>query len=144
MVPHSGIAVLAIQISHLEAQRGCNNTVKMRITAPHVPTSSGSVGKESTCNAGDLLQAGDTSLIPVWVRKTPWRRKWQPTPVLLPGRFQGPEETGLRTEPPRPPYPPYCKSDQPTMPFLPKHSASQLLIGKTGVTILAQGKLQHH
>ena len=21
------------------------------------------------------------------VRKTPWRRKWQPTPVLLPGKF---------------------------------------------------------
>ena len=24
-----------------------------------------------------------------WVRKIPWRRKWQPTPVLLPGKFQG-------------------------------------------------------
>ena len=24
-----------------------------------------------------------------WVRKTPWRRKWQPTPVLLPGRAHG-------------------------------------------------------
>ena len=23
-----------------------------------------------------------------WVRKIPWRRKWQPTPVLLPGKFQ--------------------------------------------------------
>ena len=22
----------------------------------------------------------------LWVRKTPWRRKWQPTPVLLPGK----------------------------------------------------------
>ena len=22
-----------------------------------------------------------------WVGKTPWRRKWQPTPVFLPGRF---------------------------------------------------------
>ena len=22
-----------------------------------------------------------------WVRKTPWRRKWQPTPVFLPGEF---------------------------------------------------------
>ena len=21
-----------------------------------------------------------------WVRKTPWRRKWQPTPVFLPGQ----------------------------------------------------------
>ena len=24
-----------------------------------------------------------------WVRKNPWRRKWQPTPVFLPGKFQG-------------------------------------------------------
>ena len=22
-----------------------------------------------------------------WFRKIPWRRKWQPTPVLLPGKF---------------------------------------------------------
>ena len=25
----------------------------------------------------------------LWVGKTPWRRKWQPTPVFLPGEFQG-------------------------------------------------------
>ena len=24
-----------------------------------------------------------------WVRKIPWRRKWQLTPVLLPGKFHG-------------------------------------------------------
>jgi len=24
-----------------------------------------------------------------WVRKTPWRRKWQPTPVFLPGESHG-------------------------------------------------------
>ena len=24
-----------------------------------------------------------------WVGKIPWRREWQPTPVLLPGRFHG-------------------------------------------------------
>ena len=24
-----------------------------------------------------------------WVRKIPWRRDWQPTPVLLPGEFHG-------------------------------------------------------
>ena len=23
------------------------------------------------------------------IRKIPWRRKWQPTPVLLPGKFHG-------------------------------------------------------
>ena len=24
-----------------------------------------------------------------WVRKIPWRRKWQPTPEFLPGKFYG-------------------------------------------------------
>ena len=24
-----------------------------------------------------------------WVGKIPWRREWQPTPVLLPGEFHG-------------------------------------------------------
>ena len=24
-----------------------------------------------------------------WVRKIPWRRKWQPTPVFLPGKSYG-------------------------------------------------------
>ena len=42
----------------------------------------GSAGEECTCNAGD------TGLIP-GTGKTPWRRKWQPTPVLLPGEFYG-------------------------------------------------------
>ena len=34
------------------------------------------------------LQCGGPSFNP-WVRKIPWRRKWQPTPVLLPGIFHG-------------------------------------------------------
>ena len=24
-----------------------------------------------------------------WVRKIPWRRQWQPTPVILPGKLHG-------------------------------------------------------
>ena len=39
-------------------------------------------GKASACNAGDL---GSTPQ----VGKIPWRRKWQPTPVVLPGKFHG-------------------------------------------------------
>ena len=46
-----------------------------------------SVGKECTCNAGD------TWFIP-WVRKVPWRRAWQPTPVCLSGEFPWTEEPG--------------------------------------------------
>ena len=42
----------------------------------------GSDGKASACNAGDLG-------FDPWVEKIPWRRKWQPTPVLLPGKLHG-------------------------------------------------------
>ena len=34
------------------------------------------------------LQWGRPGLHP-WVRKVPWRRKWHPTPVLLPGKSHG-------------------------------------------------------
>ena len=39
-------------------------------------------GKESAC------QCKRPGFDP-WVRKIPWRRKWQPTPVLLPGKSRG-------------------------------------------------------
>ena len=29
-----------------------------------------------------------------WIRKIPWRRKWQPTPVFLPRRIPWTEEPG--------------------------------------------------
>ena len=35
------------------------------------------VVKESACNAEDLR-------LDLWVGKIPWRRKWQPTPLLVP------------------------------------------------------------
>ena len=34
------------------------------------------------------LQRGRPGFNP-WVRKIPWRRKWQPTPALLPGKLHG-------------------------------------------------------
>ena len=37
----------------------------------------------------EFLNNADVGLIPgsgLWVRKIPWIRKWQPTPVLLPGK----------------------------------------------------------
>ena len=42
----------------------------------------GSDGKASACNVGDLRS------IP-GLERSPWRMKWQPTPVLLPGKFHG-------------------------------------------------------
>ena len=38
--------------------------------------------------ASAWLQQGIPRFHP-WVGKIPWRRKWQPTPVLLPGKFLG-------------------------------------------------------
>ena len=38
--------------------------------------------KESACNAGGPR-------FDPWVRKVPWRRQWQPAPVLLPGESYG-------------------------------------------------------
>ena len=35
----------------------------------------------------NLLAMQETQFDP-WVEKIPWRRKWQPTPVFLPGEFQ--------------------------------------------------------
>ena len=48
----------------------------------------GSVSKESTCNAGDCLQCRRPGFDP-WVGKIPWRRRWLPTPVFLPGKSHG-------------------------------------------------------
>ena len=42
-------------------------------------------GKESTCQCRRHKRCG---FYP-WVRKNPWRRKWQPTPIFLPGKFHG-------------------------------------------------------
>ena len=42
--------------------------------------------KASVCNAGDL---GSIPGFVPWVGKIPWRRKWQPTPVFLPGQSHG-------------------------------------------------------
>ena len=50
----------------------------------------GSVGKESTCNAGN---AGDLSLTP-WVGKVPWRREWQTHSSILAWRIPWTEEPG--------------------------------------------------
>jgi len=32
---------------------------------------------------------GDTRRFDPWAEKIPWRRKWHPIPVFLPGKFHG-------------------------------------------------------
>ena len=46
---------------------------------------SGSVGKELACQCRRHRSRG----FDLWARKIPWRRKWQPTPVFLPGKSHG-------------------------------------------------------
>ena len=48
----------------------------------------GSVVKNLPANAGDAGDSGDSGFYP-WVGKIPWRRKWQPTPAFMPGKFYG-------------------------------------------------------
>ena len=45
----------------------------------------GTVGKESACPCRRHKRPG---FIP-WVGKIPWSKKWQSTPVPLPGKFHG-------------------------------------------------------
>ena len=42
------------------------------------------VVKNPPANAGDMRYWFDS-----WVRNIPWRRKWQPTSILLPGKSHG-------------------------------------------------------
>ena len=41
--------------------------------------------KESACQCRRCKRHGFNP----WIRKIPWSRKWQPTPVFLPGKFHG-------------------------------------------------------
>ena len=50
----------------------------------------GSAGKESTCQCKSHLRYEFDPC----VRKIPWSRKWQPTPVFLPGEYSWTEEPG--------------------------------------------------
>ena len=44
---------------------------------------SGAVDKESACQCRGHKRCGFNP----WAGKIPWNRKWQPTPVVLPGKF---------------------------------------------------------
>ena len=54
---------------------------KARSSMTHVGFPGGASGKESPCQCRRCKK----SQFHPWVRKIPWRRKWQPTPVFLPG-----------------------------------------------------------
>ena len=51
-------------------------------------------GKESACQRRRHQRHG----FDLWVRKIPWSRKWQPSPVFLPGKFHGRGSLGCYTQ----------------------------------------------
>ena len=69
---HSAAAAAAKQTSL--------NAVNMLMCFP-----GGASGKELTCQCGRCKRHGFNP----WLRKIPWRRAWQPTPVFLPGESHG-------------------------------------------------------
>ena len=60
--------------------------IRHSVSSSHIITSfpGGTVIKNLPTNAGNTKPWFDP-----WVGKIPWSRKWQPTPVFLPGKFHG-------------------------------------------------------
>ena len=54
----------------------------------------GASGKESTCQCRRHKKRG----FDLWVRKIPWRGKWQATPVFLPRNFHGQRSLAMRSQ----------------------------------------------
>ena len=54
-------------------------------TCIHQSFPGGPSGKEAACQCKRCKRHGFS----FWVERIPWRRNWQPTPVLLPGKFHG-------------------------------------------------------
>ena len=50
---------------------------------------SGYCGASPAAQTVKNLPAMQETWIHPWIRKIPWRRKWKPTPVFLPGKFHG-------------------------------------------------------
>ena len=71
-----GILALGVVLNASKAK----NSLIVRTQVQIFP--GGSDGKASAYNAG-------RPQFNHWIGKIPWRRKWQPTPVLLPGKSHG-------------------------------------------------------
>ena len=59
----------------------------------HMGFPSGTSGKEPACQCRRCRRCRSHRFDP-WVRKIPWRRAWQPTPVFFPGVSPWTEEPG--------------------------------------------------
>ena len=74
-------SILAWRIPWTEEPRGLHGITKCQ-------TCLSNLGFPSNSDVKSLPAMQDTQVLP-WVRKIPWRRKWQPTPGLLPGKSHG-------------------------------------------------------
>ena len=84
--PHSEDASLRTdfhepRLPHLPIHRGELNFLRCLIWGFLVDP----VMKNLPANAGECRRCG----VNPWLRKSPWRRKWQPTPGFLPGKPHG-------------------------------------------------------
>ena len=57
----------------------------MRVDIKYEGFPGGASGKEPVCQCRRHNRLGFNP----WVRKIPWRRAWQPTPLFLPGESHG-------------------------------------------------------
>ena len=87
MATHSSI--LAGRIPWTEEPGRPQSDTTERLTLPLLYSSwgfpGGAVVKNPSAKAGDIRDYGFNP----WVRKIPWRRTQQPTPVFLPGKSHG-------------------------------------------------------
>ena len=83
MATHSSI--LASRIPWTEDPGGLLSMGSQRVRHDLVIEPRCDSGKESSCQ----FKRPERLEFNPWVRKIPWRRKWQPTPVFLPGECHG-------------------------------------------------------
>ena len=74
---------LLIEVPELPADFVCILSISQQV--PFTKGSRGASGKELTCQCRRHKRFGFSP----WVRKIPWKRAWQPTPVFLPGESHG-------------------------------------------------------
>ena len=82
-----------LQYSGLENSMDCivHGVTKSQIRLSNFHSLQGSTGfPGDSALKNPPANAGDMSSIP-GLERSPWRRKWQPTPVFLPGKSHGPK-----------------------------------------------------
>ena len=72
--------VISLQLIKINGEKK-----KVFIRAYYLGFPGGTSGEERPCQCRRL----NRQILDPWIRKIPWRKKWQPTPVFLPGESHG-------------------------------------------------------